>query len=380
MRPISDRTLAALSGTHELAVRVRVCEPGQTGSDPDGEEIVVHESGDVSFDATADVWGNADLTTVVDGWDPRPGRHALQPYGNELFIERGVDFGDNTTELVPLGYFKLSDVREDPAGSGVLQLQAQDRMQAIIEGILTSPVQFTASTTVQQVFDTLVQPIHPRADIVFADSTVATTAIGRMSIAEEDRYAFLRETATAYGQIMYFNHEGKLVVKPPPPLTSPVWDVEEGDDGVLVSASRAINREGVYNAVKVTGEGGDDTAPVKVVVIDSNPASPTHYYGPYGQVPLSYSSSLVTTWNQAHSAGRALLERLLGLPYYCDFSAIPNPALEPFDVVCVRYGRSSARESHVIQQVTIPLIGDQALSASTRESSDVLISQEGAAT
>lgn len=386
MRPISAAMLDAITGSHGLAVRVRVVEPGQTGSDPvgiefDGQlgdpgEIGVHDSGSITFDATADVWGTLDLDTALDGWDPRPGRHPLQPYGNEIFVERGVDYGGGLTDYVPLGYYKLYDVREDQAGSGVLSVQAQDRMQTVIEGILTAPVQFTAATSVQAVFDALVREVLPDVVISFEDSEVAASTIGRMIVVEEDRHALLRELVTAHGQVMHFDHEGKLIVKPPPPITSPVWDVEAGEDGVLVSASRAINREGVYNAVVVTGEGGDDTAPVRVVVIDSNPTSPTHYNGPYGKVPMAYSSSLVTTWNQATSAGRAMLQRLLGLPYYVDFSSVPNPALEPFDVVRVRYSTSAARETHVVRSVVIPLTATEPLTASTRESSSVLISTE----
>lgn len=386
MRPISAGALESLPGSHELAMRVRLVAPGQTGAAPQGIDFAGQADDDQPgtlqvldgqsvFDATAEVWGESNGQVAVDGWDSRAGRHPLQPYGNEIFVERGIAYG-GVAEYVPLGYFKLDTVGEQTAGSGVLDITALDRMRPVIEGKLTAPVQFTAATSVSTVFAALVGEIHPNGLIEFADDDVASANIGRMVVVDSDRHGFLRSLATAHGQIMYYDHRGVLVVKPPPSITVPVWDVEAGEGGVLVSASRKIGREGVYNAVLVIGEGGDEKQPVRLLVVDSNPESPTHWGGPYGKVPYEYSTSLVTEWTQGNAAGRALLERLLGLPYYIDFSALPNPALEPFDPVRVRYATSAAREIHVIQQLSIPWTAQEPLTGSTRESSKVLISVE----
>ncbi len=64
-----------------------------------------------------------------------------------------------------------------------------------------------------------------------------------------------------------------------------------------------------------------------------------------------------------------------------NFSAVPNPALEPYDVVTVEYpthARSIDRftESHIIDQITIPLNAVNPITSSTREQSLILIGSE----
>ena len=135
--------------------------------------------------------------------------------------------------------------------------------------------------------------------------------------------------------------------------------------------SRRLTREGVYNGVVATGEGLDRETPVRAVVVDTDKTSPTYWYGPFGKVPRFFSSPLITTSGQAALAAATMLTKQLGLPYAVDLSLVPNPALEPYDPITVRYpGRS---EVHVLDRLTIPLTADGPLTASTREQTNVLI-------
>ena len=73
-----------------------------------------------------------------------------------------------------------------------------------------------------------------------------------------------------------------------------------------------------------------------------------------------------------------MLRRNLGLPYNLTLESIPNPALEPGDPIRVRYPVSQRRrglrdEHHIIEQLTVPLTADGAMTALTREQTLVQI-------
>ncbi|WP_223167418.1 DUF5047 domain-containing protein [Nonomuraea sp. SYSU D8015] len=342
----------------------------QTGVNPTGTEIAIF-SGNVVLDGNADIRGTLDLTTDgTDRW-PRKPTDLLAPYGNEIFVERGIRDVNEKTELVSLGYYRIYAPEQNEIPDGEIRLECKDRMSAIIEARLFEPRQFAAGTTIGAVFNALVLEVYPSAVIEWDDNT-NTSTLARSVVAEEDRYAFLRDLATSAGKVMYFDHRGILVIKDPPNASVPVVEVNSGNNGVLVSMRRHLSREGVFNAVVAMGEATDTEEPVRAVQVDNNPNSPTYFNGKFGKVPRFFSSPFITTLEQAESAAASILTRSLGLPYNVDFSAVPNPALEPLDPVKVKYPRTAA-EVHVIDSLTIPLTSDGLLTAATRESTHTSI-------
>lgn len=378
MRPVSAAYLRTIRGSHEARTRARVVSPGQTGTSPTGTEIF-ELSGDVQFDAGADIRSTLDLET--DGTKAWPSHRddLFAPYGNEIFVERGVKYGNGQTEWVSLGYFRIYTTEQEAPPDGPLRIAGKDRMSGIIDGRLLNPVQFVATKTRGDVVTQLVQDVYAGAVIEW-DDTANLVPIGKALVADEDRYGFLNDLITAAGKVWYWDYRGILVIKSPPDPGNPVFDVDHGHDGVLVSLSRDLTREGVYNGVAATGEASDTTAPARAVVVDNNPNSPTYWYGQFGKVPRFYSSPFITTAAQALNAAGALLVQSLGLPYGLNFGSIVNAALEPLDPVRVVYpprARSGGdvAEVHVIERLTIPLAVDAALSATTREQTSITLGE-----
>ncbi|MCW6008508.1 DUF5047 domain-containing protein [Micromonospora sp. CPCC 205371] len=374
MRPVSDAFLRTVRGSHRAVFDARVVAPGQTGVDPDGTAIKIL-SGDVSMDANAAIRSTLDLTTEGGLW-PARASDLLAPYGNEIFVRRGIAFGGGATEWVSLGYFRIESPEQEDAPFGAIRVAGRDRMAGLADARLLAPRQFTAGVTLSAVFGQLVGEVYPGAVIEWDDNT-DTSTLGRSVIAEEDRHAFLADLVVAAGKIWFWDHRGVLVIKSPPDPATPVVDVDYGQGGVLVSLSRRLTREGVYNAVVATGEGADTAAPARGVAVDGNPHSPTYWDGPFGKVPRFYSSPFITTDAQARAAAASLLQRSLGLPYAVDFSAVPNPAVEPDDPIRVRNSGSRPPEIHVIERMSIGLTVDAPLTASTREQTAQLILTNG---
>lgn len=375
MRPVSQKFLDSLNGSGGDVFQALVVEPGQTGAEPTGTEIAIL-GGDVQLDANSAIRSTLALDT--DGFNMFPDQSSdlLAPYGNEVFIRRGQIFGGGSIEWVSLGYFRINDVEQDEAPDGPIRIAAQDRMAAIVEGDLLAPVQYASTAKFGDILEELVQEIYPWATIEWDDGT-DLDPIGRSLIADDQvdasRYTFLNELVRSLGKIWYWDYRGVLVVKDVPPQDEPVWDVHSGEDGILISLGKSLSREGVYNAVIATGEALDSVAPSRAVAIDNNPDSPTYFYGSFGQVARKYSSPFITTDAQALSAAGAILRQSLGLPYNVDFRTIGNPALEPLDAVSV--GIKGSTETHVIETLTIPLVVDQAMAATTREQTLVVIGE-----
>lgn len=374
MRPVSEAFLAALRGSHRIVTQAFVVAPGQTGTSPTGVELAVVD-GDVILDATADVRGT--LALVVDGTDafPHNADDDLAPYGNELFVRRGIAFGGGRVEWVSLGYFRINSCSQDDAPNGPIRIAAQDRMGPLIRGRLTAPQQFAATDTYGDVLDALVADVYPGAVIEWDDFT-DSDPLGRALICEQDRWAFLNDLVTGVGKIWYWDHRGHLIIRDQPDPADYVWTVDAGTNGVLITLGREISDAGVYNAVVATGEALDTEAPPSATAVDANPLSPTLWGGPFGKVPRFYTSSFITTTEQAENAAAALLRSVLGVPYSVDFRAIVNPALEPWDPIRVRLG--SRRETHIVTQLTVPLTATQSMTAQTREQTVVTIGLEDA--
>lgn len=349
-----------------MVARARVVTPDAnhirpTGTNPTGTVLTILD-GDVQLSAFADVRGTLDLTVDGTGWDPRYGRSPLQPYGNEIFVERGIMLGGGP-EWVSQGYFRIEEVTQQSVPNGPLRITGNDRMKGIADAKLLAPRQFSSGASFSQAFTTLVQEVYPSATI---DFNVTDQALGRAMTVDSDRQGFLADLADALGATMFWDYRGHFVVSaiPDPATTAPAFTADYGEGGVLVSAARTVSRTDMYNAVVASGEGADTTTPVTATAYDRDPRSPTYWAGNFGQVPYQYSSPAITNKGQALVAASAQLRKVTGLPYTIDLSMVPHPGLEPLDVVRVEYPGSY--DDHIVDTIAIPLTASAAMTGTTR--------------
>lgn len=346
-----------------MSSRVRVCAPGLNGTNPAGTVIPLLD-GSVTFDSTAQVNATAALTTSQT-W-PVNYKDLLTPYGNEAFIERGVVYGDGSTEWVSLGYYRINTVQQQNAPAGSVQLACSDRMQGIVDQRIPAPVTFAAGSTVISMIQTLVLAVYPWA-IFDYDASLNTAQINVAQTTTDDRYGFINDLVTSYGMIWYWDYRGYLYIHTPPSLSSPVATINSGRKGVLVSMARGLDRVGVYSGCAASGQQASDQAPPYALVVDGNTNSPTYWDGPFGQIPQFYSSSFLTTVAQCQSAAMSIMQTSTGLPYEVDFGIVPNPALVLYDPVTVVYNGGNNSELHVLKQMVIGLKASDLMTAQTRQ-------------
>lgn len=376
MRPVSDQFLRTLRGAHRVIHRALVVEGHQTGVNPVGVEIEI-DGGDIDFDSSADVRATLDLTTVPTHW-PTDVDSLITPYGTEIFVARGVMLGAGQKVYVSQGYYRVYSVEQDDAPRGPVRIAARDRMSGIVDARLEKPVQFLAGASVQTVFNTLVLDVYPTATIEF-DFDASSTTFPGSHITEQDRFGFLNDVVKALGKVWSWDYRGVLVVKDPPDPGDPVWDINHGKSGVLITAGRERTRDGVYNAVVATGEAPGEGVPALAIARDTAADSPIRWGGPFGKVPKFYSSPFITTNAQAGTAAASILTQSRGLPYVVSFATVVNPALEVLDPIRVSYSDRERVEVHVLDKFTLPLTAEEAMRGTTRDQSSFSVEVEAAA-
>ncbi|GAB2718060.1 hypothetical protein GCM10027072_08510 [Streptomyces bullii] len=346
MYPVSDRFLPRLAEPHTPLTQVQLFLTN-------GEVIdLEHTGGSVTVDRSQAIRRTCTVTVADPSLIPRTPSDQLATYGARLRISRGVDYGDGSQELVPLGVFRLDSVDGD-VSEGPVTLQGKDLSAIVADDKFTAPYRVTG--TVVGAVTALIQRSIPGADVI---SQITDVPIGSRAFdVEADPWAGAQEVAAAAGGEVYPNADGVFVIATLPDLltATPVWAIEATEGGVYISASRAMSSEGVYNGVLARGENTSENAPpVSYLAVDSDPNSPTYWSGPFGRRPMFYSSSTLTSVNACAQAANLKLLQAKAPNASGDISSLPNPALESGDVLRVVH-EDGSRELHQAAAFTVPL-------------------------
>jgi hypothetical protein len=314
---VSSRFLNTIRYSHQVYARIDVLYQGAVIY-----STLPFTTCSVTLDRTASIRGRCEVTLGNEALLPANIADVLTPLGNELAIYR--------VYVIPAGTNYGTAIRD-------LILAAASW--------LPYSVTATASTTPLLVYDD------------FGDG-------GRWKAAQE--------MATAIGYQIYFSGNGTLIIKPESdPGSTPAWTVDDGPGGVVVSSAQSWSRVDTYNSVVATASGSNN--PARAISHDLDPTSPTYYHGVFGHKVLRYSSALITTQTQAQAAADALLRRSLGVTQGLNVSAIPNPALEPGDVVRVRRLDRGIDQTCVIDKLDFGLRASDPMTIGVRNT-QVLVS------
>lgn len=291
------------------------------------------------------------------------------PFGLEIRASRGIRFADGTTEMVPLGTFRI-DVSHRAAG-GIVEASGPDRAKAIMDAKFLSPSVSTLGATVVAEMTRLVQEVL--ATVTVTNIDVDPTLITPYLVWSSERWAAAQDLATANGAQLFFAPDGSLTMRKIPSITSPVaWFVNAGADGVLITYSKAVTREETYNGVVAMGERADGVSPARAVALDTDPASPTLWGGPFGKVPFFFTSPIITTPAGAQRAADGLLAIKRALGRSVSLTSICNPALDAGDVIGVQLPDGTL-ERYLVDRLTVPLDPRSPLIIEARTGSPTLV-------
>lgn len=359
MWPLSAAARSALRSSH--AVDVRATAYTALGGAMAGIPIT---GGAASADAKSMVRRTASVTIGDPALWPVSGFDALSPVGSELAIEYGIVVPGKGTEWVPVIRGPIQAATGSLPATDAIAIEVADYSKRVAEDRLDVPSQTIAGNTCVAEITRLIQESIPGVQVI--DLTGSTQLAPVLDIDKERWQDGVEKLADAMAAEVYADQLGRFVIRAQPTLNDPpVWVIDSGETGVLIKADLELTREQVYNAVIATGERSDGTTPVWAKVTDDDPASPTRYGGPFGRRPRYYTSPLLTTTGQCQAAAAALLARVKGYAATVQVQAIPNPGLEPGDVVEVRLPDGS-RQRHILDKVPLAFDPKAAQSLTTR--------------
>lgn len=346
MYTVSDRFLAALAESHTPTVEVKLFR-----TDGRVETLESITGGSVPVDRGASTRRTCSVTLADPQLIPQTPADKLSVYGAQLRISRGIQFSDGI-EQVPLGVFRVDEVSGD-VDDGPVTISGKSLECVVSDDKFTAP--YKASGTAVGAITALIQRSIPSATIV---NRATDAVIGpRTWDTQADPWDAVVECGTAIGAEVYADADGVFIVATLPDLltTTPVWTIAAGEGGAYISADRGMSAANVFNGVLASGENTEsDAPPVSYLATDTDTASPTYWGGPFGHRPTFYSSSTITTLAQATAAANLLLKQSVAPNASADISSLPNPALEPGDVLRVVYG-DGRRELHQVQSFSVPL-------------------------
>jgi len=345
---VSDRFLAALRDAHVVDVVAYVYAPGSS----DGVEVKVLE-GNVDTNAQARVLRRANLQVAFTREDTATLALLEQlPFGGWCTIERGIRFADGTRERVQLGVFRVdSVVWGELAGSATLSLS--DRFAQVQD----EPLAYPFSTAGMHPSDAIVALVHdvfgPRIQYHVLTNP-ATEPVMAGTVYDQERTEAISDMTQAISAECLFDNLGDFVLRPSYKPHDPVWTIDAGERGVLTAAETTLDRSSVRNGVSVRGQPDADLPPIYGLATFNDPTHPLRWGGPFGRVVMIAESTAVTTQAQADATARSLLNLRLALSRTFAVGSVPNPALEPEDVVRIVFADGST-EDQAIKETHIGL-------------------------
>jgi len=306
-----------------------------------------------------------------------PVNRGLWPIGNEIRIRAGIDYGDGTSELVSMGWFRIAKphISEDADGITV-KVDGYDHGRTISRARFTMPYTINEGTLYHVAIKDLIKSRMRSlkdSDFIFLSPPNFTTPQLTFT-QDDDPWGKAVDMATSLGCELFWNGDRKVVLRtePDPEKTPSVFDYIEGEEATFDSIERELDDDQTYNGVIVSGEASTNVSPIRAEAWDTDPNSPT-YYDPnrpdaskYGAVPYFITSQYVTTFDQAAAAAEANLIRVFGVVESVQFNGVVNYAHEANDVVKVQRRRINVDSGYILSSITMPF-GGESQSAVTRK-------------
>lgn len=348
MWALSTVASEVIRNSHSVDLRASIFGPA--GQEYDNLQI---SGGTVTDDSTSQTRRSATVyVNNLDLW-PSGATDALSPAGAEMLIEYGIVIPGGGTEWVPLiRGVVVNDDETLPVSQQGITVTLADRSQHVIDDRLAQPLQVGGTSTVVATIEQLIRNAYPSAEII--DQTGDTTTCPLYTVQQDLWADGVEPLATSIGAEVFCDQAGRFIVRYQPTLNDPpTWIVDTGPRGVLVSNDRVRDRSNVFNQVIATGESSTGAPAVTATATDTDPTSPTYFYGSFGQKPRFYVSSTIATVSQAQAAANAILARAKGLDTVVTLNTVQHPGLQSGDVIELRGLTGDAL--HIIDSVTFPL-------------------------
>ena len=182
---------------------------------------------------------------------------------------------------------------------------------------------------------------------------------------DADVWREAQSLAESVGGRLFHDRLGRPVFRMVGPTSKiPALSYKEGD-GLLISVDRTEDSDTIKNVVVAESVDGR----IRVVVEDTNTASPTYAKGRYGRHPVTMKSQHFHSLDQAKQAAAARLSYELGRSETVTLTAVPHPGLDEDDVISLDHPSTGLhRRGLVVASVAMPKGVSQPMTVVCRKS------------
>lgn len=356
----TDPYLNALMDSHGMTLR---CELWLSGAYVGRLSV---QSGSVSCDRGASVRRTANLSLDPNNLtDPVLGP-ALNPYGSLVKVWRGIRYPNGIVAEQQVFTGRIDTINVNIKD---VSIRCSDLAAMVVDSRFGQAYRVSNSTTkVTDLVQTLIVDAVPGAgfaqDIVPAPSIYVRNGTAW----EQERSEALDQLATQVGGEWFADKTGVFHLRALPATitasTVPVWIIDTGDSGVLVSNVVTSDRQNVFNEIWVEGTAIGGTRSAQGHWQDTNATSPTRYGGPYGKIPGFYTGQQLdpNDTNAANVLAATLGQQSISVTSSLSVSCVVNAKLDLGDPVTVYAPRFGVNGTYYVQSIEIPLVVGDAMS------------------
>lgn len=354
----SDLFATTVRDSHIARVRCEIYDASGTY-----QTTIYPTSGSVTIDARRGVRRNLDLTLIdLDGTlTPQSPSSLLAPFaGNEIYVWRGITYGDGTVEEIPLGVFRIVSVDVSRGPEGItLDVAGEDLAWAIARRTMTDVLRIANGTNLATAIQTILEDRMPNLTYALASTAYTSPQLTPGADGQTDPWEYCRALANAAGQELFLDPSGTVTTTSIPSLSSTDAAVTfaEDEDGVTLDLSRSLSVDGIVNTLVVSAEGTDvGNLTWSSTAQDTDPQSPTNvstYPVTKELISTPFVKGSPSDTAQTDAMAAALLQTYIGQPF--EMTIIPNPTLDVRDIIRVTSSRLNLDTTAMIDAITIPL-------------------------
>ena len=371
--PTTERFDKAIGSDHVVVTKAEVLV---------GEEVVLDlvqagavVDGSVTVQ-TGEIERSATLSLIdVDGTlTPRDVDDLLVPGGNQIRLWRGIRYntplvgGGADEEYVPLITARFTATTSRWPHIDLTEMF--DRAWIVKGALLENTLVISSGANVFEAISAVLETAYPGVPQNFPDTDQVAPRM--VFDAGTDPWGIARDLAANIGYRLAFDPLGVASVYGDPDLTDDAvnWNFDDTDNANLALPGAELQWVGqANNAVLVRSSNSDLAVPVRGLVKDTDPSSPTQYDGKYGRrMADPIDDEKVQNAGQAILRATAELRGRTGLMQQINTQAIAHPGWAIGDVSRVNLTRQ-AIESQIctLDNWTVPMRAkDPATTLNTR--------------
>lgn len=361
----TDKFLNALMDPHHIYVRVELWY----NNAPVGLPLTL-VSGSISADRTGYVRRTATLNIDPNAVNDPVIGPLLNPYGSIVKVYRGIRYPDNSTDGQQVFTGRIDAVSRSIDS---VQLTCSDMASYVVDARFTRPytlpnaanIYTTAANLITGAFSpTGFNPLPTVTNDIPVGSRSTLTTTGGQNF-EQERTEAVNSLMKVVGAEWMADVTGNFRIKAMPAVISagtvPVWIVDSGDSGVMVTNVVNVDRANIFNYVIAEGEPVGGVTPAHGEWSDTTTTSKTYINGPFGQATGYFTGQPLTTapggntTQAANDLAAVLGANSVAKAEQVQVSCIPNPKLMLGDVVRVLSTRAKIDKMYFVQSFELPL-------------------------